>query len=173
VLASGHVAGSNIAAAVAAGTVAALMYGVSTNLVKRYLSDLPSAALAAATLLCGAVELAPFTSVQWPENAIPVHSWVSVIALGILCTGIAYALFYRLIGRVGATRAAMVTYLVPVFGVAWGWLFLGEPLTPSMAAGGALILGGMIFGQRDASQRSPRRLATVRSSAQRPCTDCG
>ncbi|MBS0433067.1 MAG: DMT family transporter [Proteobacteria bacterium] len=172
VLASGDVAGSRIAAAVAAGTLAALMYGVSTNLVKHHLSDLPPAALAAAALLCGTLELAPFTFFEWPKNAIPAHSWASVSALGVLCTGFAYALFYRLIGKVGATRAAMVTYLVPAFGVAWGWSFLGEPLTLGMAAGGALILGGMIFGQREARQkaRAPRP-AQIRHA--RPCADCG
>lgn len=172
VLASGHVAGSNVAAAVAAGTLAALMYGVSTNLVKRYLSDLPPAALAAATLLCGALELAPFTFAAWQKTAIPVHSWASVAALGVLCTGLAYALFYQLIGKVGATRAAMVTYLVPAFGVAWGWLFLGESLTLSMALGGALILAGMVFGQRVVAQRAPRRLAVVQTPTQ-PCAECG
>ncbi len=171
VLASGHVAGSNVAAAVAAGTLAALMYGFSTNLVKHHLSDLPPAALAAATLLCGALELAPFAYFEWPERAIPAHSWVSVAALGVLCTGLAYALFYRLIGRIGATRAAMVTYLVPAFGVAWGWLFLGEPLTLSMAVGGALILGGMVFGQREARQQGPRP-APVHATRAQTCADC-
>lgn len=150
VLASGHVAGSSIGAAVAAGTLAALMYGVSANLLKRYLSDLPPAALAAAALVCGAVELAPLAFATWPATPIPAHSWASVVALGVLCTGTAYALYFKLIQRIGAPRAAMVTYLVPTFGVTWGWLFLGEPLTISMALGGALILGGIIFGQRDA-----------------------
>jgi len=172
ILASGNVAGSNVGAAVAAGTVAALMYGISANLVKRFLSDLPAAALAASTLLCGALELAPFTYFMWPADAIPAHSWASVIALGILCTGTAYALFYRLIGRIGAPRAAMVTYLVPAFGVAWGWLFLGEPLTPSMAAGGALILGGMIFGQRDAKPQAARPIV-IRHGHPHACSDCG
>jgi drug/metabolite transporter (DMT)-like permease len=172
VLASGHVAGSNIGAAVAAGTLAALMYGVSANLLKHHLSDLPPSALAAAALLCGAIELAPLAFATWPATPIPTHSWASVIALGVLCTGTAYALYFRLIQRIGAPRAAMVTWLVPVFGVAWGWLFLGEPLTISMAAGGALILGGMIFGQRDAK---PRRtpVPTIRHGHPDVCGDCG
>jgi drug/metabolite transporter (DMT)-like permease len=171
VLASGHVAGSNIGAAVAAGTLAALMYGVSANLLKRYLSDLPPAALAAAALLCGAIELAPPAFAAWPATPIPVHSWVSVVALGVFCTGTAYALYFRLIQRIGAPRAAMVTWLVPVFGVAWGWLFLGEPLTLSMAVGGALILGGMIFGQRDA--RAKAAPLVIRHGHPDVCSDCG
>lgn len=170
VLASGHVAGSNIGAAVAAGSVAALMYGISANLLKRYLSDLPPAALAGAALLCGAIELAPLALATWPATPIPAYSWASVVALGVLCTGTAYALYFKLIQRVGAPRAAMVTWLVPIFGVAWGWLFLGESLTSSMAAGGALILGGMIFGQRDAKQRT--HPIVPRHDHRDACVDC-
>ncbi|GEM_PF-50792 len=172
VLASGHVAGANIGAAVGAGTLAALMYGISANLLKRYLSDLPSAALAAATLASGAVLLAPFAWLAWPQHALSAGDWSSVITLGVLCTGIAYAIYFDLIRRIGATRAAMVVYLVPAFGVTWGWLFLGEALTLSMALGGALILGGMIFGQREAQRRTPR-LMPVHATRARQCADCG
>ena len=56
-------------------------------------------------------------------------SWGSAILLGVLCTGTAYAVFYRLIHRIGAPQASTVTYLVPLFGVVWGWLFLGEPIS--------------------------------------------
>ena len=63
--------------------------------------------------------------------------------IGVVCTGIAYALYYRLINRIGAPRASTVTYLVPLFGVLWAWLALGEPLTVTMAIAGALILGGV------------------------------
>lgn len=171
VLASGHIAGSNVGAAVAAGTLAALMYGISANLLKRYLADLPPAALAAATLLCGTIELAPLAFATWPSTPIPTHSWTSVIALGVLCTGTAYALYFSLIQRIGAPRAAMVTWLVPAFGVAWGWLFLGEPLTPSMAMGGALILGGMIFGQRNATPKAAPHV--IRHGHPHACSDCG
>jgi len=68
----------------------------------------------------------------------------------VVCTGAAYAIYYRLIQRVGAPRATTVTYLVPIFGVLWAWLALGEPLTFAMLLGGVLILGGMLFGQSKA-----------------------
>lgn len=172
VLAGGHIAGASLGAAVAAGTLASLCYGVSANLIKRYLSDLPPIALAGATLLCGAVALAPFALASWPSAPLRAHVWLSGVLLGVLCTGIAYALYFRLIQRVGATRAAMVIYLVPVFGVAWAWLFLGEPLTPGMALGGALILGGLVFGQREARPAAPR-IAVVHDIRARPCEGCG
>jgi drug/metabolite transporter (DMT)-like permease len=61
----------------------------------------------------------------------------------VVCTGLAFVLYYRLINRVGAPRASTVTYLVPLFGVLWAWLALGEPLTGTMAVAGLLILGGV------------------------------
>ncbi|HVU82446.1 MAG TPA: DMT family transporter, partial [Rhodanobacteraceae bacterium] len=147
VLASGDIGGAGLGPAVAAGTGAALLYGISANLVKRHFSGLPAAAVAAATLACGAVLLSPFAVWQWPSARLSTEAWLSVAALGVVCTGIAYAFYYRLIQRVGAPRATTVTYLVPIFGVVWAWLALGEPLTLGMAVGGALILGGMLFAQ--------------------------
>ncbi|WIG54367.1 MAG: Permease of the drug/metabolite transporter (DMT) superfamily [Rhodanobacteraceae bacterium] len=171
VLASGDVGGAGLAPAVAAGTAAALLYGVSANLVKRHFAGLPPAAVAAATLACGAVLLAPFAAWQWPDAHVPAQAWFSLVALGVVCTGIAYAFYYRLIQRVGAPRATTVTYLVPIFGVLWAWLALGEPLTITMAVGGALILGGMLLGQVQRRERAVQRLEVVRVPA-RPCTEC-
>jgi drug/metabolite transporter (DMT)-like permease len=84
---------------------------------------------------------------------------------------VAYAVYFRLIQRVGAPRATTVTYLVPVFGVLWAWLAIGEPLTVSMAFGGFLILGGMLFGQTRARAKRRPHAAKVYVSA-KPCVDC-
>lgn len=168
VLASGDMAGIGLAPAVVAGAAAALLYGVSANLVKRYFSGLPAAAVAAATLAWGALLLSPFAAWQWPAARIPVQAWASLVALGVVCTGFAYAIYYRLIQRVGAPRATTVTYLVPIFGVLWAWLALDEPLTLTMAAGGVLILGGMLLGQAQARVRFRQRVATPN----KPCLDC-
>jgi drug/metabolite transporter (DMT)-like permease len=153
VLASGKTNGGSVWQAALAGTFAAFLYGVGGNLVRRYFADLPAGAVAAATLACAAVLLAPFAIVAWPAEAVPVKSWISVVLLGVLCTGFAYLLFYRLIYRIGAPRASTVTYLVPLFGVIWAWIVLGEPLTPSMATAGALILGGVALSQQRAAAR--------------------
>ncbi|MGO4776528.1 EamA family transporter, partial [Lysobacter sp. 2RAB21] len=74
--------------------------------------------------------------------------WAAALMLGVLCTGLAYVLFYRLVARIGAARTSMVTYLIPLFGVAWAWLLLGEPVTASMAVAGVLILGSLALNQR-------------------------
>ena len=148
VLASGKIAGMSIGWATAAGALASLLYGVGANLVRRHLAGLPAAALAAATLGAAALVTLPFALLTWPTQAVPAVSWWSALALGVLCTGAAYVLYYRLIARVGASRASTVTYLVPLFGVGWAWLLLAEPLTWPMAIAGSLILGSVAISQR-------------------------
>jgi drug/metabolite transporter (DMT)-like permease len=148
VLASAKTAGADIGGAVLAGTAAAALYGVGANLVRTRLAGLPPAAVAAATLGVSALVMAPFSLAAWPDHALRPSSWGAAIALGVVCTGFAYALFYRLIKRVGAGRAVTVTYLVPLFAVAWAWVILGESLTWPMVIAGTLILGSVAVSQR-------------------------
>ncbi|HKQ12550.1 MAG TPA: DMT family transporter [Steroidobacteraceae bacterium] len=149
VLASGKTAGgSSVWSAALAGTLAGLLYGIGGNLIRRQFPGIPSGAVASATLACAAALLAPFAIASWPSAPVALHSWVSAVLLGVLCTGIAYFIYFRLIYRVGAARAVTVTYLVPLFGVVWAWIVLGEPLTLSMAIAGALILGGVAMSQQ-------------------------
>jgi len=128
ILASGKSAGASVGAAALAGTTAALLYGFGINFVRHYLAGLPAAAVAAANLASGALLLAPLAIYTWPHHRIAMTSWVSAALLGVLCTG--------------------VTYLIPLFGVIWAWMLLGEPLTTSMALAGALILAGVALSQR-------------------------
>ena len=122
--------------------------GVGANLVPRWFAGLPPVAVAAATLLCGALMALPFAVASWPEVPVSGAAWGSAIAVGVLSTGWAYAMFYRLIQRVGAARAVTVTYLVPLMAVAWAWSLLGEALTWPMAVACALILGSVAVSQR-------------------------
>lgn len=148
ILASGKSAGASVGAAALAGTTAALLYGFGINFVRHYLAGLPAAAVAAANLASGAVLLAPFAFFTWPHHPIATKSWLSAVLLGVLCTGVAFVFYYRLIMRIGAPRTSTVTYLIPLFGVIWAWMLLGEPLTVSMALAGALILAGVALSQR-------------------------
>jgi len=147
VLASGKMAGSSIGPAVLAGTLAAVCYGFGANMLRRYLVGVPASAVAAATILSASLLLLPFAIATWPTHPLTLRSWVSAVLLGVLCTGFAYVLYYRLIHRIGAPRATSVTYLVPLFGVVWAWIVLGEPVTVTMAISGALILGGVALAQ--------------------------
>jgi drug/metabolite transporter (DMT)-like permease len=148
ILASSKVAGTHIGWAVAAGVSASLLYGIGLHLVRRNLSGLPPAAVASATLGMSALFALPFAVTRWPQAQISLTSWAAAAMLGIVCTGLAYVLYYRLVARIGPGRTSTVTYLIPVFGVGWGWWLLGEPLTVEMGLAGMLILGGIAMIQR-------------------------
>ncbi len=148
VLASGKAAGASIGWAAAAGAGAAFLYGIGVNLVRRHLVGLPPAATSAITLICAAAWIAPFAIAQWPQHAVAMRDWAAATALGVICTGSAFVMYYRLITRIGPARAVTVTYLVPLFGVFWAWLLLGEPVTITMAIAGAMILGSVAISQR-------------------------
>lgn len=148
VLASGKVAGADVTGAAIAGSIAALLYGVSANIIRRHLTDLPAVAVAAATLAGAALLTAPAAIASWPSTPITPGAWGAAVALGLLCTGIAYAFYFRLLKRVGAPRAVTVTYLIPLFGVGWSWWLLGETPNLQMAIAAALILGSVAISQR-------------------------
>jgi drug/metabolite transporter (DMT)-like permease len=121
---------------------ASVLYGYSSVYTKVYLKDAPPIGVAAGASIFAALLAAPFAPWQLLAAPVPAVAWLSVLALGVLSTGIAFILYYRLIADVGPVRAMTVTLLVPVFGVFWGVLLLGERLTPGRILGGAIILLG-------------------------------
>lgn len=125
--------------------LAASCYGLIATYIKRFASKAPSRGMAVGSQLAAGVLLIPFIPL-WPPTAAPTALAVaSILALGLVCTAIAYLLYFRLIADLGATGALTVTYLIPVFGVLWGALFLGEALSASMLAGGALVILGTVL----------------------------
>jgi drug/metabolite transporter (DMT)-like permease len=148
VLASGKIGGGSVWLPALAGTLAAFLYGVGANLTRRWIVGVPASAVAAATLACASAMWVPLAIAAWPDTPIAARSWISAALLGVVCTGTAYLLYFRLIYRIGAQRASTVTYLVPAFAVLWAWAVLGEPLTSSMAAAGALILVCVALSQK-------------------------
>jgi len=89
-----------------------------------------------------AIVLIPPAVWLWPTAPISGRAWTAVIFLGVVCTGFAYSVYFRLIASVGPTGAISVTYLVPVFAVFWGAVFLDESVSASMLTGGIVILVG-------------------------------
>ena len=81
----------------------------------------------------------------------------NALALALVCSSIAYVLYYRLIADIGPTRALTMAFLMPAFGMLWGYVFLDEPITLPMIAGCALVIGGATVVLRPASA-PPRRL---------------
>jgi drug/metabolite transporter (DMT)-like permease len=137
-----------IALALAACLIAALCYGLAGVYAKRTLRGVPSLAIALGSQASAALLLAP----TFPASTIPGPVTALVIAnvagLALASTALAYLIYFRLIADVGPSRALTVTFLIPLFGVLWGSLFLGERLTPSMLGGGALIVAGTAMSLR-------------------------
>lgn len=128
--------------AVGAALLATLLYGFAVNYSKRHLAGVKPFVVAFGSQFFASVVLMPLAWFAWPRHAVTPVTWAYVAALGVLCTGVAYVLFFRLVEQVGASYAASVTFVIPVFGVLWGALFLGEKITPSMVAGDAIVLAG-------------------------------
>ncbi|MDT7834818.1 DMT family transporter [Aquabacterium sp. OR-4] len=130
------------ALAVGACLLGTLMYGHAGNFSRRHLSGVPAMALATGTQAAAALALAVPAALTWPATPPSPAHWAMAAALALLCSALAYILYFRLIARVGPTSAATVTFLVPVFASAWGALVLGEALTLPMLLGGLVILAG-------------------------------
>jgi len=128
--------------AIAATLLASLSYGVAANFTRRRLAGVDTLAVATGSQIVAAVAVLPFAWWSWPVNGIDTTSWITAIALGVACTALAYILYFRLIANIGALRAASVTFLIPLFAVLWGGLFLGESITRDMIVGGTIILIG-------------------------------
>ena len=126
-----------------AGLAAALFYGVTGNYTRRYAQHFPVLLVAAGSQLFSALFLLPVAWALWPTTPVSTVSWLAVVILGVLCTGVAYILFFNLLGKVGVARTVIVTYLVPVFAMAWGYAVLGEQVTLKMLAGATCILAGI------------------------------
>jgi drug/metabolite transporter (DMT)-like permease len=141
--------------AIGAALAGMLLYGVSANVAKRTLAGVPTLATATGSQLVAAILLAPAAVFFWPPRPPSLGDWLAAVVLGVVCTGFAYVLYFRLIDRIGAMRAANVTYLIPLFATIYGMAFLAEPLTPRLLAGGAIVLAGTALALGVAS-RLPR-----------------
>jgi len=131
--------------ALAAALTACCAYGVTGVLMKRFASGASPRGMAVGNQLAAALVLLPLLPVL-PPLATPTPLVIAnLLALALLASGVAFLLYFRLIVDIGATRALTVTYLIPLFGVLWGWIFLGETLPAAALAGGALILAGTVL----------------------------
>jgi len=121
---------------------AALCYAASALIVGTRAGRIPPLHLAAGQLAIGTLLMAPLGLLQLPDQAPPAKAILAIVALGALGSALAYVLYFALIGRAGASRAILVTYLVPAFALLYGAVFLDEEVTASAVAGLALILAG-------------------------------
>lgn len=145
--------------AVAACLGATLSYGVAGSMTKRYLSGVPPMVTATGSQLYAAIVLMPLAIAYWPQQSPSASVWAAAALLAVACSALAYVLFFRLLARVGPTRAVTVTFLIPLFGMLWGALFLDETISARMIAGCAVILlgTGLATGVVDGLRLKPRR----------------
>jgi drug/metabolite transporter (DMT)-like permease len=129
--------------AMAACVGANVCYTFGAHYSQRRLRGVAPLSVATGSQVAAAVLLLPFTVWLWPAKMPGVQAWLAMFGLAAACTSIAYVLFYRLMSRIGATKSMAVLYLIPVFGVLWGLVFLHEPVTPAMAGGCTIILLGV------------------------------
>jgi drug/metabolite transporter (DMT)-like permease len=130
---------------VAAIVVVAFCYALGPLILSRYLSSLPGLGVVAASLAITAVIYLPFGWSQWPSGPVSAPAWLSVIALAVVCTAIAFVVFFQLIAEVGPARAVVITYVNPAVALVLGAIVLDEAVTVPILVGFALILVGSVL----------------------------
>ncbi len=128
--------------AVAACLVATLCYGISGSFTKRYLQSVPSLVTTTGSLWGASLGLGIPALLTWPDQAPSMHAWTALGIAGLLCTALAYVLFFRLMTHTGPARAMTVTYLIPVFANLLGVIFLDEVVTHWMMGCAVIIVAG-------------------------------
>ena len=134
--------GSSSAWGIAAALLACLFYGIAASYTRRFLGGVPSLVSATGSQLGASIFLLPFCLWYWPAQAPTAQAWLAVTALGVLCTGTAYILYFRLIANAGPARALTVTFAIPVFAIAYGVVLLGEGVTHWMLGCAVVIVLG-------------------------------
>src|SRR5690606_10031240 len=138
-------AGTAVYLAYAAALSAPMLYGVAANYSQRYLSHTSALVNAAGSVAGAALVLAVPAWATWPQSPIPWQAWLAVTLLASLSTAFAYILYFRLLSSIGPVGVVTVTYLVPLFGITWGAIFLQEAVTSDMILAGCIILLGTSF----------------------------
>ena len=153
--------GTGDTGAVLAIAVVAVAYAVGPAIVARFLSDQPGLGVMAAALAVSTGVYLPFGIAQAPSAWPSAKVVLSVVGLAVICTALAFLVFFALIAEVGAARSTVITYVNPAVAVLLGVLILGESFTVTIALGFALILLGSVLATsrtRDgAASRRPRR----------------
>jgi drug/metabolite transporter (DMT)-like permease len=130
----------------------ALCYATGPLIASRKLADLPPLAMTAACLAFATIVYAPLAATDWPTSVPSAKVIASLAGLAVVCTALAFVIFFALISEVGPARATVITYVNPAIAVAAGVSLLGEQLTAAMAVAFVLILGGSVLATRPGSR---------------------
>jgi len=122
--------------------IVCVAYAIAPFIAARRLADVPDIGVVALALSAVALVYAPIAWFTWPTDPPPARAWLAVVALGLLCTAIAFVLFFRLIRAIGPSRATLITFVNPAVAVIVGAIVLDEAITASTMVGFVLILAG-------------------------------
>ncbi len=149
--------------AVGATIIVSLCYAIGPIIIDRKLGDVPAMGVITASLIVATLIYAPLVPFLWPQE-ISLQAAGSVVGLGVLCTSIAFIVFFALIAEVGPARATVITYVNPAVAIVLGALVLQEPLTLGMAIGFPLVIIGSILGtSRAAATHHPVEASSERA----------
>jgi drug/metabolite transporter (DMT)-like permease len=151
---------------------AAASYSLSSFMVKGAYREVPAITTSLISVGAGALLTAPLAAATAPTEAPGTRAVLALVVLGVFGTAIAFVIFYRLIGEIGAGRAALVSYLVPPISLAYGALLLDEAITPAAIAGLVLILAGVALASRE-PQAAPEGAEAVPSAEEEALHDDG
>ncbi|NUO74107.1 MAG: DMT family transporter [Frateuria sp.] len=160
-LAEGSLAlGPGAGLALLACVAATVLYGYVVHYTHLRLAGVTPLVVTVGSHMVAALVLLPTTLLAWPTQPPPLQAWLAAAGLAVLCTALAYVLFFWVLARVGAVRIMVIPYLIPAFGVLWGALLLHEPVTARMLVGCAVILlGTALTTGLVGARRRTRRLA--------------
>jgi drug/metabolite transporter (DMT)-like permease len=121
--------------------IAPVCYGIASSYAE-FAERVPAFANAHGSLWASVALIVPLMAVAPAPVTWPVSAVAAGVVLGVVCSALAYLLYFHLVSTVGAASALTVGYLIPLFGVTWGWLFLDEPVGWHTISGAALVLTG-------------------------------
>jgi drug/metabolite transporter (DMT)-like permease len=142
------ITGNSSIKAISMVLIASILYAYAVNMITAKLPGVSGIALNGVAMGIAAVFFAPFAIKQWPSSAIPTNAVWSIIGLGVLCTALAFVLFFIVMTDIGPARASLVTYINTAFAVVLGVLILSEPLTLGIMVGLPMVLVGSYFASR-------------------------
>lgn len=160
-LAQGSLAlGPGAGLALLAGVAATALYGYVVHYIPLRLGAVAPLTVTVGSHMVAALVLLPGTLLAWPQRSPPPQAWLAAAGLAVLCTALAYVLFFWVLARVGAVRVMVIPYLIPAFGVLWGALLLDEAVSLRMLGGcAAILLGTALTTGLLGTRRAPAGLA--------------
>jgi drug/metabolite transporter (DMT)-like permease len=147
---------SVLALSLGACLLAAISYSLTGIYIKKFVRGPTSMGIATGSLLMAGLVLLPVAAFFPPPGEVTPLIAGNLLALALLCSGVAYLIYYWLMADLGPTKALTVTFLIPPFGILWGVIFLGEALTWAMAAGCTLVVFGTLLVVRDRPKPLPK-----------------